>query len=629
MNLQRRYPIGAEVQQNGGTHFRVWAPAAKKLEVLLESGPGAPATIHLDQQPDGYFAGLAPQAAAGTRYRFRLNGAGCYPDPASRYQPEGPHGASQVVDPASFVWHDSGWQGVGIEGQVIYEMHIGTFTREGTWQTAQRELAELADSGMTVLEVMPVAEFPGRFGWGYDGVGHFAPVRLYGGPDDFRLFVDEAHCLGLGVILDVVYNHFGPDGSYLKEFSTDYFTDKYKSEWGDPINFDGETAGPVREFFLTNAAYWIEEFHLDGLRLDATQDIFDGSPENILMAIGKRVREAAGGRKTIIVAENEPQITKLVGQINEGGYGLDALWNDDFHHSSMVAMTGRKEAYFSDYLGTPQEFISMVKYGYLFQGQRYMWQKQRRGTPSLRVAPAKFVTYIQNHDQIANSGSGRRVQFMTSPGRLKAMTALLLLAPGTPMLFQGQEFASSSPFLYFADHKPDLAKLVQEGRKKFLMQFRSLATREMLPCLVDAANLSTFERCKLDFTERESNRQFYDLHRDLLRLRREDPVFIAQTPGAVDGAVVAEECLLLRFFGDTNDDRLLLVNFGRDLHLDPAPEPLLAPPAGMTWQSLWSSEDPRYGGTGTPPLDSEDNWRIPGQAAVVLRPISTEQDNYD
>ena len=629
MNIKRRYPIGAEVQQNGGTHFRVWAPTAMKMEVLLESGPGAPATIQLEQQTDGYFAGLAPQAATGTRYRFRLNGAGCYSDPASRYQPEGPHGASQVVDPSSFLWHDSGWQGVGIEGQVIYEMHIGTFTREGTWQTAQRELAELADSGMTVLEVMPVADFPGRFGWGYDGVGHFAPVRLYGEPDDFRLFVDEAHCLGLGVILDVVYNHFGLDGSYLKEFSPDYFTDKYKSEWGDPINFDGETAGPVREFFLTNAAYWIEEFHLDGLRLDATQDIFDGSPENILMAIGKRVREAAGGRKTIIVAENEPQITKLVGQINEGGYGLDALWNDDFHHSSMVAMTGRKEAYFSDYLGTPQEFISMVKYGYLFQGQRYMWQKQRRGTPSLRVAPAKFVTYIQNHDQIANSGSGRRVQFLTSPGRLKAMTALLLLAPGTPMLFQGQEFASSSPFLYFADHKPDLAKLVEEGRKKFLMQFPSLATREMLPCLVDAANLSTFERCKLDFTERESNRQFYDLHRDLLRLRREDPVFIAQTPGAVDGAVVAEECLLLRFFGDTNDDRLLLVNFGRDLHLDPAPEPLLAPPAGMTWQTLWSSEDPRYGGTGTPPLDSEDNWRIPGQAAVVLRPISTEQDTYD
>ncbi|MGA3118619.1 MAG: DUF3459 domain-containing protein, partial [Syntrophobacteraceae bacterium] len=268
------------------------------------------------------------------------------------------------------------------------------------------------------------------------------------------------------------------------------------------------------------------------------------------------------------------------------------------------------------------------KYGYLYQGQRYKWQKKRRGTPGLRLAPAKFVTYIQNHDQIANSGSGERVQFITSPGRLRAMTALMLLAPGTPMLFQGQEFASSSPFYFFADHTPDLAKLVRKGRTKSLAQFRSLATSEMLAGLADPANPSTFERCKLDFSERELNLHSYDLHRDLLRLRREDPVFSAQTPGGVDGAVLAEECLILRFFGEVGDDRLLLVNFGADLHLDPAPEPLLAPPEATTWQTLWSSEDPRYGGSGTPPLDSEDNWRIPGHAAVALRPTSTEQERH-
>jgi maltooligosyltrehalose trehalohydrolase len=262
----------------------------------------------------------------------------------------------------------------------------------------------------------------------------------------------------------------------------------------------------------------------------------------------------------------------------------------------------------------------MVKYGYLYQGQLYKWQKQRRGTPDFRLAPAKFVTYIQNHDQIANSGRGERVQFMTSPGRLRAMTALMLLAPGTPMLFQGQEFASSSPFYYFADHKPDLAKLVEKGRGKFLAQFRSLATSEMQPVLIDPGSPSTFERCKLDFSERERNRGAYDLHRDLLRLRRSDPVFSAQKPLGVDAAVLSEECLLLRFFGEADDDRLLLVNFGRDLHLDPAPEPLLAPPDGMTWQTLWSSEDPRYGGTGTPRLESKDNWRIPGHAAVAMHP---------
>jgi maltooligosyltrehalose trehalohydrolase len=628
MNLQRRYAIGAELQPAGGTHFRVWAPRPKKVEVVLVAGPGAPAAIQLSPQADGYHAGLVPQAARGTCYRFRIDDAGAFPDPASRFQPDGPHGASRVVDPSVFRWNDSGWQGVGIEeGQVIYEMHIGTFTQEGTWQAARQELAELADCGITVIEVMPVADFPGRFGWGYDGVGQFAPVGLYGEPDDFRCFVDAAHCAGLGVILDVVYNHIGPDGNYLKEFSTDYFTDRYKNDWGESINFDGEKANPVREFFLTNAAYWIEEYHIDGLRLDATQDLFDASPENILTAIGKRVREAARGRKTIVVAENEPQVTKLVRPVESGGYGLDGLWNDDFHHSAMVAMTGRNEAYFTDYAGKPQEFISMVKYGYLYQGQRYKWQQQRRGTPGLGLAPSKFVTYIQNHDQIANAGRGERVQFLTSPGRLRAMTALMLLAPGTPMLFQGQEFAASSPFYFFADHKPDLARLVREGRAKSLSQFRSLATSEMAPYLVDPGSPATFARCKLDFSERERNRGTYDMHRDLLRLRREDPVFSDRIPGGVDGAVLSDACLLLRFFGKSGDDRLLLVNFGTDLNLDPAPEPLLAPPEGMRWRTLWSSEDPRYGGTGTPPLDSADNWRIPGHAAVALRPAPMEMAN--
>ena len=616
------------MQPKGGTHFRVWAPRLKEVDVVLEAGPGAPATLKLERQADGYFAGLALQAAEGTRYRFRLDGAECFPDPMSRYQPEGPQGASQVVNPAAFKWNDRQWQGVSLEGQVLYEMHIGTFTQEGSWKAAQRELTELADCGISVLEVMPVADFPGRFGWGYDGVGLFAPVWLYGEPDDFRRFVDEAHRVGLGVILDVVYNHVGPDGNYLSQFSADYFTSKYENDWGQAINFDGENAGPVREFFITNAAYWIEEFHIDGLRLDATQQIFDASPHNIVAEICKRVREAARGRKTIIVAENEPQDTKLVHAIESGGFGVDALVNDDFHHSGMVAMTGRNEAYYTDYLGKPQEFISMVKYGYLYQGQRYKWQKQRRGTPDLRLPPSKLVTYIQNHDQIANSGRGERVQFMTSPGRLKAMTALMLLAPGTPMLFQGQEFSSSSPFYYFCDHKPGLAMPVREGRANFLAQFRSLATGKMQPYLVDPGSHFTFERCKLDFSERQHNRIYYDLHRDLLRLRREDPVFCAQKPAGVDGAVLAAECLMLRFFGDMDDDRLLLVNFGVDLHLDPAPEPLLAPPYGMTWQTLWSSEDPRYGGAGTPRLDSKDNWRMPGHAAVALRAISTGQEKH-
>ena len=577
----------------------------------------------------GYHAVLVPEVVAGNRYRYRLSGQDAFPDPASRFQPDGPHGPSQVVDPTAFPWHDGQWPGVGIQGQVIYEMHIGTFTREGTWAAAGRELPELAACGVTVIELMPVADFPGRFGWGYDGVGLFAPVGLYGKPDDLRRFVDEAHACGLGVILDVVYNHLGPNGNYLSQFAADYFTDKYANEWGQAINFEGEHSGPVREFFLANAAYWVTEYHLDGLRLDATQQIFDDSPEYIVTAVARRVRQAAGGRKTIVVAENEPQDVNLVRPVADGGCGLDGLWNDDFHHAAMVALTGRSEAYYSDYTGKAQEFLSMLKYGFLYQGQRYAWQKQRRGVPCLRQPPANFILYLQNHDQVANSGRSERMQFMTSPGRLRAMTALLLLAPGTPMLFQGQEFGASAPFYYFADHDPELAKLVRNGRAKFLRQFRSLATREMQAYLPDPGDPDVFARCTLDFSERERHRPIYDLHKDLLRLRREDPIFASRQPGGLDGSALADECLLLRFFGEQDDDRLLLVNLGRDLHLSLAPEPLLAPPAGHRWRILWSSEHPRYGGTGTPPLDAKDNWRIPGHAAVALSPIPWEKRKND
>jgi maltooligosyltrehalose trehalohydrolase len=620
MNSNRRLPVGAEVQSGGGTRFRAWTNR-KQVEVVLEP-PGSSRVIKLEPEGGGYFSAFAADVRADARYRYRLDGdATLYPDPVSRFQPDGPHGPSQVVDPGRFNWTDSTWPGVGLEGQVIYEMHIGTFTPEGTWEAASRQLAELAATGITVLEVMPVAEFPGRFGWGYDGVGLFAPTRLYGTPDDFRRFVDRAHAAGLGVILDVVYNHLGPDGNYLKAFSPAYFTNRYKNEWGEAINFDGPDAEPVREFFLANAAYWIDEFHIDGLRLDATQQIFDASSDHILAAIGRQVRKAARGRKTLIVAENECQHTRLVRPPEKGGYGLDGLWNDDFHHSAHVALTGKREAYYTDYLGAPQEFVSAVKWGYLYQGQWYAWQKQRRGTPALDLPAAHFVTFLENHDQVANSGQGLRIHQMSSPGRYKAMTALFLLAPGTPMLFQGQEFAASSPFLYFADHNPELARLVSRGRGEFLKQFPSVAQPETQSRLAEPAEQQTFERCKLDFGERQKNAAIYALHRDLLRLRREDSVFRLQRHRGVDGAVLGSQAFVLRFFADDGLDRLLVINLGRDLRVNPAPDPLLAPPAGKSWKTAWSSEDVRYDGGGTPPVDTEeDNWRIPGEAAVVLAP---------
>ncbi len=619
--LARRLPVGAEVLPSGGVHFRVWAPRRRRVEVVFE-GEGVHEPLTLEEEEGGYFSGLAEGLKEGALYRFRLDGDEyLYPDPASRFQPEGPHKASRVVDPTRFRWTDDGWRGASLKGQVVYELHVGAFTREGTLAAATKHLKELAALGITCVELMPVAEFPGRFGWGYDGVCLYAPTRLYGEPDDLRRFVNEAHKHNVAVILDVVYNHLGPDGNYLAQFSEHYFTERHKTEWGDGLNYDGRDSAPVREFFLSNARYWVEEFHFDGLRLDATQSIKDDSEEHFLAALTREVRDAARGRETIIVGENEPQETRTI-----QAFGLDGLWNDDFHHAAMVTLTGRSEAYYSDYKGTPQEFVSAAKYGFLYQGQRYKWQRHRRGTPTFGIAPHAFVNFIQNHDQVANSARGLRAHRLTSPGRLRAMTALLLLAPSTPMLFMGQEFGSSAPFHYFADHEDDeLAGKVRKGRAEFLAQFRSIATRETRTKLPNPSALETFERCKLDHAERDSHQEIYELHRDLLRLRREDAVFSAQEPRALDGAVLGSEAFVLRYFGDGGDDRLLVVNFGSDLNLNPAPEPLLAPPAGKVWRAVWSSEDYAYGGTGTPPLETKENWCLPGETAVALAPADPEE----
>ena len=595
----------------------MWAPRASLVQVVTQSGDRTP----LDREDGGYFSG-AFNASVGDRYHFKLDDDDkLYPDPASRFQPDGPHGPSEIIDPRSFRWTDQAWEGPQLEGQIVYEMHVGTFTPAGTWAAAAHELQELARIGVTMIELMPAAEFDGRFGWGYDGVDLYAPMHRYGVPDNFRRFVDTAHRCGVAVILDVVYNHLGPAGNYLRAFAPAYFTDRYDNEWGDAINFDGPDGGPVREFFITNAGYWIEEFHLDGLRLDATQQIYDRSPEHVVTAIGRRAREAAGARHIIIVAENEPQDTRLVRPIADGGNGLDALWNDDFHHSAMVAITGRSEAYYSDTRGEPQEFISAAKYGYLFQGQHYQWQRRRRGTPAWGLPPAAFVVFLQNHDQVANSARGLRGDKLTSPGRWRAMTALLLLSPGTPMLFQGQEFAASAPFLYFADFDPELAAAVRSGRAEFLAQFPSIADLEHRNVLADPGSVETFERCKLDLGERETHAAAYALHVDLLRLRRQDTAFSLQQPGGVDGAVLGATAFALRFFTpDHLDDRLLVVNLGPDLVRPSYAEPLLAPPPNADWTCRWSSEDPSYGGNGTPDLWPDGGWVIPSESALVLSP---------
>lgn len=621
----RRLPIGAEYRAGEGTHFRVWAPAARRLEVVVE-GAGV-AAVPLAHEGQGYYSGLLAQATPGTRYRFRLDGKDAFADPASRWQPEGPHGPSEVVDPAKFEWTDRAWPGITPRGQVLYEMHIGTFTPEGTYAAAEGHLPFLRDLGVTVIELMPVNEFNGPFGWGYDGVNLFAPTRLYGTPDELRHFIDRAHALGLGVIHDVVYNHFGPSGNYQPRFSPHYLSTRYENEWGDAINFDGEHSGPVREFFTSNAAYWIDEFHFDGLRLDATQCLFDASETHIVAEIAQHARTAAGRRSIYLCGENEPQHAGLARPAHEGGLGLDALWNDDFHHSATVAATGACEAYYTETRGTPQELISSLKWGFLYQGQYYAWQKKRRGHPAFDLPAHAFVQFLQNHDQVANSARGQRLHQLTSPGRYRAMTALLLLTPCTPLLFQGQEFAASAPFLYFARHEDELNVMVRKGRHEFLTQFPNIASADGGKLLAVPADEETFRRCKLDHAERERNAHVVHLHRDLLRLRREDPVFSRQDSGRMHGAVLGAEALLLRFFGAAGDDRLLLVNLGATLPLLPMAEPLLAPPLGCRWKLAWHSENPRYGGNGMAEPDGEHSWRLHPHALAVLAPHPVEEED--
>jgi maltooligosyltrehalose trehalohydrolase len=587
-----------------GTTFQVWAPAHDSLSLVLE----AAGEIAMPRHDDGLFSVDVPRVGAGQRYWYRLP-QGLRADPASRYQPEGPLGPSEVVDARGFRWTDSGWPGAGAAHRhVIYEMHIGTFTRDGTWAAALAHLPRLAEGGITTIEVMPVAEFAGRFGWGYDGVQLFAPTHLYGTPD-------AAHAHGLAVILDVVYNHFGPVGNFLPEFSRTFLGGP--GEWGDAINYDGEGSGPVREFMKQNAAYWIREFHFDGLRMDAVNAIEDSSSEHVVSEICQAAREAAGERTVFIVGECETQDSRLLRDSGVYRDGLDAMWNEDWHHAAMVTLTGRRHAYMTDYQGHAHEFASMARHGFLYQGQWYSWQKKERGRYSIGLPSRCFVSFLENHDQVANTGLGGRLQETVDPAQWRAMTALLLLGPALPMLFQGQEFGSTRPFTYFADHHGELGVSVQRGRLEFLSQFPALRTPQAQAAIPQPGELATFERCKLSDEERQSDSPLARLYRDLLRLRRDDAVLReVGTPGShIESSAPTPGVVLLRYFNDTQH-RLLLVNFADDYRC-PMNDPLLAA-VGGTWTQLWSSEQVHYGGLGAASVPDADPWIIPARSAFLF-----------
>lgn len=621
MAFKRKYPIGAEIVPGKGVHFRVWAPDHQDVELVIENIDPNPVFRKMKKEKEGYFSLLAKEAKEGTLYRYRLSRSlHWHPDPASRFQPQGPTGPSCVMS-YEYSWKNSKWKGIEAKGHVAYEMHIGTYTEAGTFEAAMKDLHRLADLGITLIEILPINEFPGHFGWGYDGVNLFAPTHLYGKPKDVKAFVDKAHGLGMGVILDVVYNHLGPEDNRIIEFAKEYLNSKITTNWGQAINFDTRQS---REFFLTNAHYWIQEFCFDGLRIDATPWFFSTTEVHILAELTKVVKTAGGKRKTIVIGENESQDTNLIRPYEEGGYGFDMLWNDDFHHSACVRLTGKREAYYTDYLGSPQEFISSIKYGFLYQGQYYEWQKAPRGTPDLNIPPQAMMVFLENHDQVANSGHGMRLYKKCDPGNYKAMTCLFLLSPNTPLIFQGQEFNSTQPFYYFSDHSPQLVPLIRKGRRTELAQFPRLATREVRKVIPAPDNPSTFVESKLKSEDKRNQSAIHRLFQDLIALRRKDPVFKKMQDIKIDGAVLGSDSFLIRYFGGEDGDRVILINFGPDHHFNPGPEPMLVAGQNQKFEVLWSSESLIYGGEGTPPINVP-YWKILGHSAIVLKTQSLEK----
>jgi maltooligosyltrehalose trehalohydrolase len=592
----------------------LWAQGCGRAEVEIDGRLHA-----LTSLKDGYFGSLIEGVGAGARYRFRLDGGPAVPDLASRCQPDGNDGASMVVDP-TFDWTDSGWTGVSRQDAVLYELHIGTFTPEGTWAAAAEKLPLLKALGVTILQVMPVGTFKGKFGWGYDVTLPYAPFAPYGTPHDMRRFVDQAHAEGLGVILDVVYNHVGM-GDHFRHYGDHWFSRDADTEWGASFNYDGPHNRAVRGYICGNAAYWIEEFHLDGLRIDAAQALHDKSAVHILTELTAAARAAAGKRSIYVHVENQPQERLMIKSPEAGGHGVDSMLNDDFQHAVRVAATGHDDYYYRDYRGTPQELVSALKYGFLYQGQRSDMRDKAYGTPNLDTPPEHFVHFLENHDQVANSARGFRLPALMSPARLRAVTALLLLGPQTPCLFQGQEWGPANPFLYFMALEGDEAAAVAEGRHKSLSNFPGVGDPAMQVLLADPADPKTFNASKLDWSERERHAQLVRLHTDLLKLRRELPGLRQSTPDRrIDGAVIGDAALLMRYRTSTPDqDLMLMLNLGRDLQLGVVAEPLLAPPDGHGWQLHWSSEHPEYDGAGRRPADPERFWILPGDCALLFR----------
>jgi maltooligosyltrehalose trehalohydrolase len=507
--------LGPHLTPDGAWEFLLWAPNFDSVSIHLSEGdqmvPMTPTTL-------GYHRAEIRGPKAGATYRYRLDDGRDLPDPTSRFQPEGVHGPSQLVDTGAFHWSDQDWKGIRLERSVIYEMHVGTYTREGTYEALIPHLPHLADLGITTVELMPLAQFPGSRNWGYDGVFLYAPQNSYGSPESLQHFVDAAHRQGLAVALDVVYNHLGPEGNYLGAYGP-YFTDRYRTPWGEAINYDGEGSDEVRRFFIENALYWLEEYHFDALRLDAVHGIFDFGARHFLAELKSEAADLSArlGRQIHLIAESDMNDSRLLHDPDHGGYGLDSQWSDDFHHSVHTLLTQEDRGYYSAYGGIAP-LVETLKNGWYYTGQYSTFRKRRHGNSAAGVAPAKFVVCSQNHDQVGNRAAGERLTDLVTFEELKLAAGITLLSPFVPMLFMGEEYGEPAPFQYFVSHgNPDLVEAVRRGRRE---EFAAFGWQVSVP---DPQDEETFRRSTLDHSLKgqDPHKTLYRFYQELIRIRSE------------------------------------------------------------------------------------------------------------
>ncbi len=584
----RRARLGATYLGNGRGDFLVWAPETERVEVVIEAEDGA--TVLLAPLDRGYHRGTADGVAPGTRYRYRLDGGDPLPDPASRAQPDGVHGPSAVVD-LGFRWNDPGWTGLGLEELVLYEIHVGAFTPEGTLDAIVPRLGELAELGVTGLELMPVSPFPGARNWGYDGVFPFAVHEAYGGPAALARLVDAAHGHGIAVVLDVVYNHLGPEGNVLGRYGP-YFTDRYTTPWGDALNFDGAGSDEVRRYFIESALAWVHDFHVDALRLDAVHAILDTRARPFLDELGwaVHVEGDAAERRVLLIPESDDNDPRLVERRELGGLGLDAVWCDDFHHALHAALTGEQHGYYADF-GALECLEWAYDQGFVYAGQRSVYRHRRHGRSSEGIPAERFVVFAQNHDQVGNRAGSERLTALVDAESAKLAAAATILSPFVPLLFMGEEHGETAPFPYFTDHSdPDLAEAVRKGRAA---EFAAFEWDGEVP---DPQNPATFESARIDWGSRTgSGSERLDLYRELLRLRREVPALARLSKSNLHSSASEEDEVLFlhRWEPHGSGETVLVLHFGRE----PAERRLAVDPG--TWQVALDTADPRWGGPGS------------------------------